>query len=204
MIDLKSADKLMDGLQYLGGPASQNLFEHLVMAIRGLVDDGDEIALPSWTEPFAWRRTYKVYRILQQRQANKVPEAPDAMASAFVASWTNYIQHRLEFLAVARKDELTEDDFRYLGLIPGDLDSPTVDNADEVARYGIARNPNWMERAARIETALSKWGSLSAAQKAAIPQIMLARRAVARTAELEKRLVELESRSISNQGVSNV
>jgi hypothetical protein len=186
----------MDGMQYLAGDASKNLFDHLVMAVRALTEPNDEVVLPSWTEPYAWRRTYKVYRFLKQRQANKPPEMPDPFVSNFAASWTAYIRNRQEFLQLIRRDEINNTDALFFGLQPHDLDEPTVNNPDEVARVGIARHPEWRSRAARVETALAKWEGMSAAEKAAVPQIMLARRAVARTKELEQRLSTLES--ISN------
>jgi hypothetical protein len=193
MIDLVAANRLMDGMQYLAGPASENLYNHLLMAVRGL---DDEVALPFWTEPYAWRRTYKIYRILKQRQANKPPD--NAAMAAFSAAWSKYIQLRGEFFQLIRKDELSNTDALYLGLQPGDLDSPTTNDLDEQARYGVARHPKWRERADRIESALAKWESMTLAERASVPEKMMALRAEAKARGLEKRLVELESRGISN------
>jgi hypothetical protein len=196
MIDLAAANKLMGNLEYLAGPAAENLWHHLITAIRALADDGEDIALPAWTEPRAWAKAYRIYQMLQHRQKTRPPETPDLMMSAFAASWTAYIRNRLEFLQLIRRDDINNTDALFLGLKPGDLDPPTVDNADELARVGIARHPDWRDRAVRTETALGKWESMTAAQKSAIPEVMLARRAAARTKELENRLSILES--ISN------
>jgi hypothetical protein len=192
----------MSNLEYLAGPAAENMYYHLVTAIRALADPGEELELPAWTEARAWSKAYRIYQMLQHRQKTRPPDTADPATIAFETSWNQYLGVRHEFLAVARKEELTEDDCRYLGLIPGDLNSPTTNDQSIIMRYGVSRHPDWQARAFRINAALVRWEGMSPGQKAAIPLAMAARRAEARTKELQERISNLES--ISNQGVSNV
>jgi hypothetical protein len=196
-------NRRLSNYEYISHPADIEFFAALIRDIRKMERHGDNLTklIPEISLPHAWSRAYRIYEALKQR--DEIPPDPaiaeeKARHAAREADWNRFINQRVQLLEFARQGRLDNTMALYLGLKPGDLDSPTTNDPDAVRSGG--RHPDWQERASRIDDAIGAFEALSPAEKAAIPQIMSARRAEAsareareENARLADRIAELEA-----------
>lgn len=195
MIDLDAANKLMRGLEFMNGPAAENLYHHLTTAIEQMRRGGDAFVVPSERHPYAWREAWQLYEGLRDRASTPPDPAVIAANNLIIATerdWNLYLVDRAKIVEYVRRGDIDEEAARYIGLRPGDLGSP-VSNDPDAARWGGKRS-DWAEIASRLSLAVTQWESMTRDEKREIPIRMAARRSDQATARLEQRMAEMESR----------
>jgi hypothetical protein len=198
VIDLNAVDRTMRNTQFASGEAAESYWHHLLCQISLLRRPGDNFTVPPLEAAHAWRTAFEIYTRLRDR-ANKPPDPARVAAVANEAAreeeWNRYLNNRALLLEYVRRDQIDENAAQYLGLLPGDLNSPTS-NGPEAQKYG-GRRPDWLEIAGRLETAVGQWEDMSPEERRAIPHGMAARRAEAATARLEQRLAAIETANLN-------
>jgi hypothetical protein len=170
MIDLPKVNRLMDGVEYIGGdPARGNFWNHLINEIRNLKREDEALAIPTPNEPYAWRRTYQIYRQLRAREKQPDPAAVEAVdhSSAIEHGWNLYVGSLSELQGLIARGEINQTAVEYLGLQSGDT-GPAITNLPDSARWGGKRH-DWMEVAGRVGHALERWRNMSREERAQIP-----------------------------------
>ena len=150
-------------------------------------------------EAGAWPKAFEIYQAL--KALDDAPPDPAAIAPGIAraardAEWNRYINDRELLVDLIRRDVINRQTCIYLGLVGDDLGPLTSDDPDAVRMNGGMRL-DWRQVADRINLALGEWHSMTAADKAAIPQILAARRIEAANRELAKRMDALEIRDQS-------
>jgi hypothetical protein len=75
-------------------------------------------------------------------------------------------------LILKKQDQISDAELDYIGILPGDLDSPTANNPEQVAMYGFSPRPDFIAVSCRIGSALDKWRDMTEAKRSFIPYVM--------------------------------
>jgi hypothetical protein len=190
-IDLDAANRMMTNNQFVIGPSAENIVHHLHVAIDRLKRPGDQFELVDINVPYAWRNSWwPIFERLRER--DRRPPEPVAVAASTQRAnedreWNQFVNNRVKFRYLIQRDGITEDQFAYLGLQPGDLDSPTSSDP-KAMQFAGGKRLDWVEVAGRIAAAM-RWEIMDNIEKRGIPTIMKARR-------LERRIADLESQNV--------
>jgi len=170
-------------------------FNDLINRIRAFAERHKrdiEKYLPSILEPQAWSKAYEIYEAFVE--LDNAPPDPAVLArvnnrAQAEERWNRYLVNHAAFMAVIHRGDVSPTSCNYLGLFGEDLFEPMMQTD-----HGPQRRTDWYEVSERVSYALSKWGRMSAGEKAAIPQVMAARRLEAANRELAARLSAVEAR----------
>jgi hypothetical protein len=154
---------------------NQHAYDELVRQIFGMRRENDTLSLPTVNEARAWQKAFSIYQSLKRREADEERRAVP-MQRAFLddqKAWREYIDDRNRLLSMLRHGEVDEHICGvHLDLKTDDVAGP-MDETN--ARYG-GRRVGWPQRAQNIASALSRWDSLSSAEKRLIQTERVARR----------------------------
>ena len=184
--------------QFITTAADEAYFEDLIVRIRALSERYQRAVdryIPSIRESGAWAKAYSIYEAfltLENEPPDAAAIAPAVARAAMDAAWNAYVRDREFLIELIRRDVINNQICVYLGLGGDDLGPPTTDDPKAVAMNGGKRF-DWRQVADRINNALGEWHSMSTAEKAAIPQVLAARRIEAANRELAKRMDALET-----------
>ena len=202
LLSPENINNRLKNTQFIGGPADRAFFDDLINRIGSMAERHQRDVkrfMPDANEAGAWPKAFEIYQAL--KALDDAPPDPAAIAPGIAraardAAWNRYINDREILIDLIRRDVITRQTCIYLGLVGDDLGPPTSDDPDAVRMNGGMRL-DWRQVADRINLALGEWHSMTAADKAAIPQILAARRIEAANRELAKRMDALEIRDQS-------
>jgi hypothetical protein len=188
MIDLKAINLRLANKKFLGGPAEESFFSHLVMSIHGLARPGEKLDVPEFNGQDAWARAYALYEALQRRQPT--PEAQQAAADGRTMAQISRLQGELAADRAALKAfrdanrMMWSDLAEYVGIGDADLEPSDVD-----PQLGEA---NWREKHVKVGGALARLQGLSAQERRDVPRIVEERRRREFLRDLDRRIERLE------------
>jgi hypothetical protein len=202
--DPEFLDRRLGNQQFLTHQADLTYFNDLQARVQGLARPGESLVIPEPTEAHAWRRLYALYIALRKRPQHLMGDNATTFHGASDLAWETYIRDLTEIRTLAQADVtgwgLMSD---YVGLHKGDLDDPVPPPDHEAHRWG--RFPDWQSCATRISMALGQLRNMSPRERAAVPEVVRARRRdraiEARFMALEQKMLALESRLPSMQEI---
>ena len=199
LVDPETINRRLKESMFITTAADTAYFENLIIRIRSMAERHQrEVGrfIPSISEAGAWSKAYAIYEAFM-RLENEPPDAaaiaPGIARAAMERAWNRYINDREFLIELLRRDVVTKQTCFYLGLGGNDLGPPTSDDPEAVNMNG-GKRLDWRQAADRINNALGEWHSMTAAEKAAIPQVLAARRIEAANRELAQRMSVLEAK----------
>jgi hypothetical protein len=160
-------NRQMGGREFLA-PAYHAPFEQLILEIRRLARETDELTLPDVNAAGAWARAYSVYEMLRDRhlKAEQQAHVEGARVQNYETRWNDFLTNRTTIIEGLRREVWDTTVLAdVLDLLPGDLDPPTL---KETNKYGSNRRPDWEAVAQRLDNAISCWHALSAEERSVL------------------------------------
>jgi hypothetical protein len=196
-IDYRSpehSDRKLSGVQFLQS-RDVPFFNELLVQIRSMAPEGDHVDqfLPDANAMGAWDRAYSIYTALKRKPVRTEGRADNSYSQVTNKAWCDYLVQHVELSELVGR-QINEATYRYLGLQPDDLQSPTDNGGYTDSRYR-GRHPDWGSRAERIASALRTWRALSHEDKRRLPLVFAINDLLQRVAALEAQNSTKQTRS---------